>query len=113
VAVAEGARPDRPTAPHDPAPGDHAGEVLSDADLAVLAAEPDRYAEYAAGVRRDFAHVSDEDFRAGRRAVLAELLGRDALFRTAHARAEWEPRARANLAREISALTSAGADPRR
>lgn len=104
VDVAEVARLVRLTVRHDPAPDDHRGQVLSDADLAILAADPERYAEYAAGVRHDYAAVPDDDFRAGRRAVLEELLARDALFRTDHARREWEPRARANIADEIARL---------
>lgn len=104
VDVDEVARLVRLTALHDPGPEDHRGQVLSDADLAILAAEPVRYAEYAAGVRRDYAAVPEDAFRAGRRAVLEELLSRDALFRTAHARREWEPRARANLTAEIERL---------
>jgi predicted metal-dependent HD superfamily phosphohydrolase len=104
VDVAEVVRLVRLTAAHDPEPGDHRGEVLCDADLAILAADPARYADYAAGVRRDYASVPDADFRAGRRAVLEELLSRDALFRTSYAREHWEPRARENLAREIADL---------
>ncbi|MBO9523073.1 MAG: hypothetical protein J7518_16190 [Nocardioidaceae bacterium] len=110
VDVTEVARLVRLTSDHDPAPGDHAGAVLCDADLAILAADPDRYAEYAAGVRRDFAHVPDEDFRAGRLAVLTELLARESLFRTEHARRAWDPRARENLAREISELAASGGE---
>lgn len=105
VDVAEVARLVRLTALHDPLPRDHRGEVLCDADLAILAADPERYAEYAAGVRRDYASVPEADFRAGRRAVLEELLGRDVLFRTAYAREHWEPRARENLGSEIADLT--------
>jgi predicted metal-dependent HD superfamily phosphohydrolase len=105
VDVAEVARLVRLTETHDPAPGDEAGALLCDADLAILAAPPDRYAEYVAGVRRDFAAVPDADFRAGRAAVLRDLAGRDRLFRTAHARANWEPAARANLAAELDALS--------
>lgn len=104
VDVAEVARLVRLTATHDPAPGDHAGEVLCDADLAILAAEPRRYAEYAAGVRVDYAFVAEADFRAGRRAVLEELLARPSLFRTEHARRTWEPRARENLSTELAGL---------
>ncbi len=104
VDVAEVARLVRLTVAHDPAPGDHAGQVLCDADLAILAAAPERYAEYASGVRRDYAAVPEDVFRAGRLAVLEELLARDALFRTDHARREWEPRARTNLAAEIATL---------
>ena len=92
------------TAHHDPAPGDRDGEVLSDADLAVLAADPDRYARYVAGVRREYAHVPDDAFAAGRAAVLADLLRHDRLYRTAAGLARWEAAARANLRRELAAL---------
>ncbi|HSX66002.1 hypothetical protein [Nocardioides sp.] len=92
------------TALHDPEPGDTVGETLSDADLGILAATPARYAEYAAGVRRDYAHLSDEEFRIGRLGVLTELAERPRLFRTEHAHALWDGPARANLAAEIEAL---------
>src|SRR4051812_45629532 len=104
VDVAEVARLVRLTEHHDPAPDDQRGEALCDADLAILAAPAERYAEYAAGVRREYAAYSDADFRAGRLAVLDELASREALFRTAYAREHWEPQARHNLAAEISAL---------
>lgn len=104
VDAAEVARLVRLTTTHDPASDDHLGQVLCDADLAILAADPARYQEYSAGVRRDYDFVPDADFRAGRRAVLEELLARDALFRTQHARREWDRRARENLTNEIAAL---------
>ncbi len=104
VNVAEVARLVRLTSTHDPAPEDHRGAVLCDADLAILAAEPERYREYTDGVRRDYAAVPDADFRSGRLAVLTELLDRPALFRTEQARQTWDARARANLAAEIAAL---------
>ncbi|WP_310964529.1 HD domain-containing protein [Nocardioides terrisoli] len=102
--VEEVARLVRLTAGHDPAPGDRNGELLCDADLAILAATPDRYAEYVADVRRDFADIDDTAFRAGRAAVLSELAGRTTIFRTAHARRHWEQRAQTNLAAELSSL---------
>ena len=94
----------RLTATHDPADGDPAGAVLSDADLAVLAAGPERYAEYVAGVRREYSHVPDEAFRRGRADVLRGLLAAPAMFRTATGRRLWEQRARANVEAELSAL---------
>jgi len=78
--------------------------VLCDADLAILAAAPDRYDAYLAGVRRDYAHVSDPDFAAGRTAVLRDLAARPRLFHTPYAREHWEPAARQNLARELEGL---------
>jgi predicted metal-dependent HD superfamily phosphohydrolase len=94
----------RLTETHDPAPEDAAGQALCDADLAILASSRERYDAYVAGVRREYAHLSDPDFGAGRAAVLHDLAGREQLFHTAYGRAEWEPAARANLERELAAL---------
>ncbi|QNE75792.1 hypothetical protein F0344_15175 [Streptomyces finlayi] len=101
----EVARLVRLTVTHDPAEGDANGEVLCDADLAVLASGPKEYAEYAAQVREEYAFVPDEAFREGRAAVLRQLLGLPALFRTPHGVAEWEPRARQNLMTELELLS--------
>jgi len=102
----EVARLVRLTEHHRPQPDDANGCVLSDADLAILAAEPERYAEYVADVRREYAHVPDDLFAAGRAAVLRDLLAKPSLFHTAHARGQWEARARANVERELAALSA-------
>lgn len=106
--VASVARLVRLTATHDPAPLDRDGIVLCDADLAVLAGDASRYAEYVAGVRREYAHLDDETFTAGRRAVLAALLARGPLYGTEHGQVQWEARARDNMARELGALSGTG-----
>ncbi|MFJ8645866.1 hypothetical protein ACIRNI_07060 [Streptomyces sp. NPDC093546] len=100
----EVARLVRLTITHDPAEGDRNGEVLCDADLAILAADPERYAAYAAAVREEYGFVPDDAFREGRAAVLRQLLGLPHLFRTPHGRREWEERARQNLTTELSLL---------
>jgi predicted metal-dependent HD superfamily phosphohydrolase len=92
------------TAGHAAAPGDIDGELLCDADLAVLARPPAEYDAYAAAVRREYAHVPDELFRAGRSAVLRSLLDLPALYRRPALAARWEAPARANLERELRAL---------
>jgi predicted metal-dependent HD superfamily phosphohydrolase len=92
------------TAGHDPAPDDANGAVLCDADLAVLAAPPGAYAAYASAVREEYGHLSDAEFTAGRTAVLEHLLALPALYRLPALAAEWTPRARANLAAELSLL---------
>ncbi|MGP3633603.1 HD domain-containing protein [Streptomyces sp. 24-1644] len=104
-ATAEVVRLVRLTVTHDPADGDTNGEVLCDADLAVLASGPKDYAEYAAQVREEYAFVPDEAFREGRAAVLRQLLGLPRLFRTPLGIAEWEPRARQNLMTELELLS--------
>lgn len=100
----EVARLVRMTAHHRPADDDPAGCALSDADLGILASTPERYDAYVRGVRADFAHVGDTDFRAGRAAVLADLASKPYLFHTSQGRRLWEEPARANLARELEEL---------
>jgi predicted metal-dependent HD superfamily phosphohydrolase len=114
VTVAEVARLVRLTTTHDPRDDDRNGAVLCDADLAILAAPPDRYAAYAAAVREEYAAVPDDAFRAGRAEILRSLLELPALFRTALARERWEAAARHNLQTELMLLgrASGGADPR-
>lgn len=107
-AAEEVARLVRMTEHHQPADDDVNGCVLSDADLAILAAPAGRYDEYTADVRREYAHVPDNLFAAGRGQILGELLAKPTLFHTAHARAHWESAARANVERELSALQTSG-----
>ncbi len=73
--VDEVARLIRLTITHDPAPGDHNGEVLSDADLASLArAEGSVRAQYRGDPRR-IRPRPHRAFRRGRVQVLVTLLG--------------------------------------
>ena len=102
--AAEVARLVRLTETHDPSASDAAGQALCDADLAILASPRERYDAYLAGVRRDYAHISDSDFATGRAAVLRDLAGRGRLFHTAYAREIWEPAARLNLERELAGV---------
>ncbi|HET9349583.1 MAG TPA: DUF4031 domain-containing protein [Arthrobacter sp.] len=99
--VDEVARLVRMTADHQPEPGDGAATLLSDADLSVLGGEPDAYARYLAAVRQDFAHIGDDDFAAGRAAVVRQLLALDPLFHTPRGRALWLDAARKNLQAEL------------
>lgn len=92
------------TASHDPTADDLDGQVLCDADLRVLAASPARYAQYAADVRAEYAHVPDAPFAAGRTQVLGRLPARPRLFATATAFELWEAPARANVGAELSRL---------
>jgi predicted metal-dependent HD superfamily phosphohydrolase len=92
------------TAGHAPEPGDANGAVLCDADLAVLAGPPDAYAAYASAVREEYGHLSDEEFSAGRAAVLERLLALPELYRLPAVAGEWTPRARANLTAELTLL---------
>ncbi|MEV6600600.1 metal-dependent phosphohydrolase [Actinoplanes sp. NPDC051346] len=92
------------TAGHATGETDPDGELLCDADLAILAAEPDRYAAYTEAIRREYAHVPDDTFRAARAQVLVSLLELPAIYRHAPLHEAWEARARANLEKELRTL---------
>ncbi|WP_231626764.1 HD domain-containing protein [Streptomyces apocyni] len=102
--IAEVARLVRLTVTHHPAEGDRNGEVLCDADLAVLASPPDAYAAYAAAIREEYAFVPDAAFRKGRADVLRQLLGLPRLFHTPYGADRWEDAARHNLGTELRLL---------
>jgi predicted metal-dependent HD superfamily phosphohydrolase len=100
----EVARLIRLTATHVPGSRDPEGELLCDADLAVLGGTPEAYARYVAQVREEYAAVPRIDFVRGRFRILTDLASRD-LFRTPKGRALNAP-ARANLAAECSELAA-------
>ena len=85
-----------------PGPRDPDGELLCDSDLAILASTPTDYADYVAAVRAEYAQLPEEEFLAGRLAVLTGLADRE-IFRTAKGR-QLTDAARANLATEINLL---------
>ncbi|SHI18242.1 HD domain-containing protein [Streptomyces sp. 3214.6] len=104
--TAEVARLVRLTVTHDPADDDRDGQVLCDADLAILAAPPSVYAAYTAAVREEYHFVPSDAFRAGRAAILRQLLDLPRLFRTPYGSERWEETARYNLRGELELLAS-------
>lgn len=80
--------------------------LLSDADIAILGASPGAFDEYEANVRKEWAHVSDEDFAAGRTAILRRFLDKPRIYFTEAGRRRWEEQARENLAYSIQRLES-------
>ncbi|HSQ57443.1 MAG TPA: hypothetical protein VLM40_17100 [Gemmata sp.] len=75
--------------------------VLIDADLAILGASAERYLRYSMDIRKEYAFVSDDDYRQGRAAVLQMFLSRPRIFRTRHVFEEREETARRNIAAEL------------
>jgi predicted metal-dependent HD superfamily phosphohydrolase len=91
---------------HEVAPGDVLGALLVSIDLSILGAPEAEYDDYAKAIREEYGFVSDDAFRNGRAAILRRFLESPAVFPDAGFRARLEASARANLAREIAALTS-------
>lgn len=103
----EVARLIRATETLTPEPGDASAAALCDAALCMLKSPPERYDDYVREVRREFAHLSDEEFHAGRTLVVQNLLERPRIYHSEHGCEEWEAAARANLERELQALAGA------
>ena len=83
---------------------DRLGAILVSIDLSILGAAPAGYLRYAAGIRRESAHVSDDDYRTGRTRVLRHLLAADPLYPDPDLNIQYERRARSNMSAEIASL---------
>ncbi|GAA4287029.1 hypothetical protein [Georgenia daeguensis] len=77
--------------------------ALSDADLAVLASDPQHYQAYRKAVRAEYEHLPKRHYVEGRRAIVTKLLGRRHLF-VSPMGAQWEDAARENLSAELALL---------
>lgn len=86
LATRHGAIPDAPDA-----------RVLVDIDLAILAAEERRFAQYEEQVRREYQRVDDAAFARGRCRVLQGFLERPSVYLTDWFRVRLEQSARRNL----------------
>lgn len=93
------------TVTHQTETTDGNGAVLLDADLAVLGAPPAAYDAYARAIRREYAHVDEATYRAGRARVLRRFLARPTFYYTHPMQAGYEAQARENVARELNRLT--------
>jgi predicted metal-dependent HD superfamily phosphohydrolase len=90
------------TKDHVPPDASFDAALFIDADLAILGAEPERYRRYARDIRLEYAHLTDDAYAAGRRAVLEGYLQRDVIYRTDVMRERLEEQARANIAAELA-----------
>jgi len=89
---------------HTAVPHDFDCAVLCDADLSMLAAEPQRYRTYLEHLREEYAHIPVRDYLTSRIAILTKLQQREHLFASGMG-AAWEESARQNLEAELSRLT--------
>src|SRR5208283_3893691 len=92
------------TKTHSAADEDIDGQVLLDADLAILGTPEAEYDRYTAAIRQEYSWVSESDYRSGRKAILERFLQRERIYRTASMHQKLEASARRNLQREIEAL---------
>ena len=88
---------------HTPNPADSDCAVLCDADLAMLATEPQKYKAYVQDIRSEYSHLPLEDYIRARVRILHKLLARPSLFVSPLGSA-WEEPARQNLGAELHKL---------
>lgn len=89
---------------HDSDPSDVDSMALCDADLGILATEPQKYRNYRNRVRAEFAHVPVLDYLEARIKIVSALLARRRLFLSPLAE-PWENAGRQNLTAELARLT--------
>lgn len=95
----------RLTADHGKLEPDHVDEDEArflDADLAIVASAPERYAQYERGVAREYAALPPEVFAEGRRAFLRGLRDKPVLFLSASFHRRLDAAARVNLERALA-----------
>lgn len=81
--------------------------LICDMDHAVLGEPAARFMAYEAANRREYAHLPDERYRAGRIAAYQMLLWRDRLYLTDRFHLEREKRARRNIDAALDRLEEA------
>ena len=78
--------------------------ILVDVDLSILGAGAQRFDEYEAQVRREYAWVPETRYRSGRRKILSGFASRARVYGTEFFFERYEARARANITRALARL---------
>ena len=89
---------------HDAIPQGADARLIVDVDLAILGADPYRFGIYDRDIRREFAALSEAEYRRGRSAVLRSFLARQHIYQTEPFQLALEAQARANLSAALAAL---------
>ncbi|MDD5511496.1 MAG: hypothetical protein PHI12_11910 [Dehalococcoidales bacterium] len=75
----------------------HFTDIIADIDLAILGAEPKRFAEYESQIALEYQHVPMAQYREARARFLQYLLDRPKIYRTDYFHDCFEAKARENL----------------
>lgn len=89
---------------HEAVPEEADAQLLVDVDLAILGSNAKRFDESDEQIRREYAHVPEDEYKAGRRRVLGEFLARPRLYSTDYFYSRYEQQARKNLSRTLARL---------
>ena len=87
---------------HKVPPATNDAALVVDIDLSILGKPQEEFDAYEAAIRREYAHVPDAAFAAGRAKVLKTFLERPSVYATPTFRERYEQAARDNLARAVA-----------
>lgn len=79
-------------------------DLFTDADLAILGADQERYFNYAADVRKEYSIYPDLLYKPGRRKALTHFLKMNRIYKTEEFFTKYEQSARQNLRIEFDSL---------
>jgi len=93
------------TKTHEPKDCDINGFIMCDLDLMVMGWDREEFDDFGRRIRLEYSHVSDEDFRHGRKAFMKSFRARPQIFHTRHFFDRFEEQARENINRTIAVLS--------
>lgn len=79
--------------------------IFLDIDLAILGSSMLQYQQYAQAIRREYAWLSDREYKQRRTKILTQFLTRKRIYYTDYFYQQLESAARANIISEINILT--------
>lgn len=98
---------------HDTEVTDTDAQLMVDVDLSILGRESDIFWRYEENIRKEYAWVSESQFRQKRMEILRGFLDRQYIYYHKKHREMFEERARLNLKQAIARLIHAASDARR
>jgi predicted metal-dependent HD superfamily phosphohydrolase len=78
-------------------------KLIADLDLAILGSDKKTYEIYAKQVRREYSQYSDDDYKAGRIAVLERFLSKP-IYKLEYFQKKYQKKAEENIRNEIESL---------
>jgi predicted metal-dependent HD superfamily phosphohydrolase len=90
---------------HVALPADDDSKLVVDIDLAILGADPSRYAEFERDVRREYKWVPGILYRSKRAEILQSFLNRPRIYHSELMFERFEQKARFNLSAAVQTLT--------
>ena len=91
---------------HTSAPADLDVQLLVDIDLSILGQSEEKFDEYERQIRKEYDWVYEDQFVAGRSAILKSFLDRPNIYTTQAFRDKYEAQARRNIIRSLAQLLS-------